>query len=80
MSSTTECGDDSLSYGSADKWWVVMVVGWRSCLTQCRMVTEVKHGRARSGVGWVTAQVPDRPIIKATELQLLRAIVPGATH
>ena len=39
-----------------------MVVGWRSCLTQCRTVTEVKHGRARSGVGWVTAG--DRPIIK----------------
>ena len=35
----------------------IVVVGWRSCLTQCRMVTEVKHGRARSGVGWVTAQV-----------------------
>ena len=33
------------------------VVGWSSCLTQCRTVTEVKHGRARSGVGWVTAQV-----------------------
>ena len=31
------------------------VVGWRSCLTQCRTVTEVKHGRARSGVGWVTS-------------------------
>ena len=38
-------------------WWVV---GWRSCLTQCRTVTEVKHGRARSGVGWVTAQVIDQ--------------------
>ena len=36
------------------------MVGWRSCLTQCRMVTEVKHGRARSGVGWVTAQVIDQ--------------------
>ena len=34
---------------------LLMVVGWRSCLTQCRTVTEVKHGRARSGVGWVTA-------------------------
>ena len=38
----------------------LMVVGWRSCLTQCRTVTEVKHGRARSGVGWVTAQVIDQ--------------------
>ena len=37
-----------------------MVVGWCSCLTQCRTVTEVKHGRARSGVGWVTAQVIDQ--------------------
>ena len=37
-----------------------LVVGWRSCLTQCRTVTEVKHGRARSGVGWVTAQVIDQ--------------------
>ena len=37
----------------------VYVVGWRSCLTQCRTVTEVKHGRARSGVGWVTTQVID---------------------
>ena len=45
-------------------WWVVgggwWVVGWRSCLTQCCTVTEVKHGRARSGVGWVTAQVIDQ--------------------
>ena len=40
--------------------YVIMVVGWRSCLTQCRTVTEVKHGRARSGVGWVTAQVIDQ--------------------
>ena len=38
----------------------ILVVGWRSCLTQCRTVTEVKHGRARSGVGWVTAQVIDQ--------------------
>ena len=37
-----------------------LVVGWRSCLTQCCTVTEVKHGRARSGVGWVTAQVIDQ--------------------
>ena len=28
-----------------------MEVGWHSDLTQCRTVTEVKHGRARSGVG-----------------------------
>ena len=28
-----------------------VVMGWRSCLTQCRTITEVKHGRARSGVG-----------------------------
>ena len=34
--------------------------GWRSCLTQCRTVTEVKHSRVRSGVGWVTAQVIDQ--------------------
>ena len=34
-----------------------MVVGWCIGLTQCRTATEVKHGRARSGVGWVTAQV-----------------------
>ena len=34
-----------------------MVVGWRISLTQCRTATEVKHGRARSGVVWVTAQV-----------------------
>ena len=34
-----------------------MVVGWRIGLTQRRTATEVKHGRARSGVGWVTAQV-----------------------
>ena len=40
---------------------MIGVVGnWRSCLTQCRTVTEVKHGRARSGVGWVTAQVIDQ--------------------
>ena len=38
----------------------LIVVGWRSCLTQCCTVTEVKHGRARSGVGWVTAQVIDQ--------------------
>ena len=37
-----------------------LVVGWRSGLTQCRTVTEVKHGRARSAVGWVTAQVIDQ--------------------
>ena len=35
----------------------MMVVGWRIGLTQCRTATEVKHGRARSGIGWVTAQV-----------------------
>ena len=26
---------------------LIIVVGWRSCLTQWRTVTEVKHGRAR---------------------------------
>ena len=36
---------------------VILVVGWRIGLTQRRTATEVKHGRARSGVGWVTAQV-----------------------
>ena len=41
-------------------YYTEVVVGWRSCLTQCRIVTEVKHGRARSGVGWVTAQVIDQ--------------------
>ena len=51
------------------------MVGWRIGLTQCRMATEVKHGRARSGVGWVTAQ----PIINSAT-ELLRAIVPGATY
>ena len=39
---------------------MMMVVGWRSCLTQCCTVTEVKHDRARSGVGWVTAKVIDQ--------------------
>ena len=36
---------------------MIVVVGWRIGLTQCRTASEVKHGRARSGVGWVTAQV-----------------------
>ena len=35
----------------------IVVVGWCIGLTQCRTATEVKHGRARLGVGWVTAQV-----------------------
>ena len=38
----------------------LLMVGWRSCLTQCHTVTEVKHGWARSGVGWVTTQVIDQ--------------------
>ena len=56
-----------------------MVVGWRIGLTQCRTATEVKHGRARPGVGWVTSRTGDQPIINSAT-ELLRAIVPGATH
>ena len=54
-----------------------MVVGWRIGLTQCRTATEVKHGRARSGVGCDCTG--DQPIINSAT-ELLRAIVPGATH
>ena len=53
---------------------IELVVGWGSGLTQRRSVIEVKHGRARSGVGYVTASTNSQ----ATESQLLRAIVPGA--